>query len=137
MILVSDKSGNDVVTNFGIKDTLRATSGVMSYYKSGSDYIVEIESDDSSATVKLKNAAKNYSIVKKNSTITLKSKSSSSQMPSDDYWFLEDNSIKEDALSEIVSTDNAVDLSTDFESDLLKRATNDLLTASARKRQRK
>ena len=106
---------------------------------SGDDfiYIVEIESDDSMGTVTLKNAAKNYSIVKKGSTVTVKSKNSSAQLPSDDYWFLEDNSLEEDALSEIVSSENAVDLSTDFESDMLKRATNELITTSARKRQPK
>ena len=61
VILVSYASGKDIVTNFGVKDTLRSTSGTLKSKVSGSNYIVTVSGDDTSAIVTLKGAASNVS----------------------------------------------------------------------------
>ena len=64
VILVSPTDGKDLVTNFGVKDTLRATSGTLKAGVSGSSYMVTISGDESSAVVTLKGAASNVLSVK-------------------------------------------------------------------------
>ena len=50
--------GNDVITNFGINDTLAITGGrIKSAKADGNDYLVEVESSMYKGTVRLQNAA--------------------------------------------------------------------------------
>ena len=63
-------SGNDVITNFGMNDTLRATSGsIKSVKKSGNDYVISIGKNSTIATVTLQGTG-NYKFVKNGSVLT-------------------------------------------------------------------
>ena len=64
VLLVSPTDGKDLVTNFGAKDTLRAASGTLKAGVSGSNYVVTISGDDSTAVVTLKGSASNVLSVK-------------------------------------------------------------------------
>ena len=57
VILMGSSDGNDLVTNFGVKDTLKATDGTLKSKVSGSNYILTISDDDNTAKVTLKGAA--------------------------------------------------------------------------------
>ena len=136
---VRSDGGKDVITNFGENDSVKSAHGqITKFSTSGNDYILKFDDPNATGTVTLKNVAQNYSVVKSGSIIKLKSKGSSSQLPaSDDYWFLNEPTVEENPLSEIVSTDHAVELDTDFENELLKRSTHELISVSARHRRQK
>ena len=55
--LVSYTSGSNLITNFSVGDTLRNTSGTMSYETAGDDVIVSINKGKTTATVTLEGAA--------------------------------------------------------------------------------
>ena len=134
--LFSYASGDDTITNFGVGDTLRSTSGTLSYAQSGNDYVVTITKSGQKAvgTVTLQDAAENYTLQKSGSNYIARPKmTSSAQMPSD-YWFLNEETTESD-LDQIVEKETAVDMPTDFMADALNRKEN-LLVISARKRQK-
>ncbi|MBR1578947.1 MAG: hypothetical protein IJ668_00385, partial [Selenomonadaceae bacterium] len=64
VILVSPTDGKDLVTNFGVGDTLRAASGTLKTGVSGSNYLATISGNGSTAVVTLKGAASNVLSVK-------------------------------------------------------------------------
>ena len=99
-------SGADVITNFKAGDTLQSTSGTLSYKKSGNNYIVTIKKSGKTevGTITLQNAAKNYTLKKNGAYITAKAKTNSNaQMPSDDYWFLNEESASTDELENLLN----------------------------------
>ena len=131
-------SGNDVVTNFGVNDTLKCTSGTMTLKKSGKDYVVTIKKSGQTAvgTITLQGAAENYTLKKSGSYITAKANTNSNaQMPSDDYWFIDEQN-DADQLSEILPLENiSVGLEEQF--DLKNMLKTNELTYSARHRLKK
>ena len=132
MMLFSYASGKDVVTNFGVNDTIKVTSGtIKSYAASGSDYVIKI-AGSSTAYVTLSGAADNLTLKKSGSTLTARAKSSIAELPSaaEDYWFTPDDSA-EDELGEIIASDSAIDLRFDELSETIKTSTIEL-TGSAR-----
>ena len=134
--LFSYESGDDTITNFGLGDTIQSTSGTLSYKQSGNDYIVSIKKSGQSAvgTITLTDAAEDYSLIKSGSYLIARPKElSSAQMPSD-YWFLNEDQIGS-PLEGIVDKEAAVDMPTDFMTDVLKQKTTDLI-GSARKRRK-
>ena len=62
-------SGDNVITNFGVNDTLKATSGGLKYQKSGDDEIVSISSGTTVSTVTLKGAG-NYAFNRNGKILT-------------------------------------------------------------------
>ena len=70
VIAVNYLSGKDVVTNFGVNDTLRNTGGTMAYKKSGTNYIVSIKKNSTTATVTLQGAAEHLKLKKSGSLLT-------------------------------------------------------------------
>ena len=57
------------------------------------------------------------------------------ELPSEEYWF-EGSSMEESPLNEIVSTEAALDLSTDIGADRFKQSLKDLTLGSARRHQK-
>ena len=110
--------GKNVITNFGTGDTLKSTSGTLSYETSGDDYIVSITKSGKSATITLEGAAasgvlqKNRSgdaVILRNVVMievgsggsvgyTREQLEAGAQLPasSDDYWFMDDEATSAD-----------------------------------------
>ena len=95
--------GNDVIYNFGTRDTLRIISGSISdSYADGSDYVIEVGDGTYSGSVTLKNV-KAIKASGKNVTATRLN----SQLP--EYWF--ESEALEDELGELIGEaplDNAI-----------------------------
>ena len=64
-------TGNDVITNFGVNDTLRNTSGTLSFKKSGDNYIVTSKKNSTTGTVTLEGAG-NLTLIKSGANIVVK-----------------------------------------------------------------
>ena len=136
--LFSYASGNDVITNFGLNDTLKSTSGTLSYKQSGNDYVVTITKSGKTevGTITLQGAAENYTLKKSGAYLTARRKTTSANVSEEGYWFLEEEpTVETSELNEIVSNDAAVDMPTDFMADALTRASS-TLTVTARKNRR-
>ena len=105
-------SGNDVITNFGLNDTIRCTSGAFSSIETiDNDIVISMEKGSTVGTVRLKDAATNYTLTQNGSYITAQVDTlSSEQLPAEEYWFLDnDNSSDElDGLIEDKATDNLI-----------------------------
>ena len=127
-------SGDDVITNFGLGDTLQVTSAkTISTVQSGSDLIVTMTANGTTGTVTLQDVADKYTFVKSGKNFIVRSKPSltSAQQPSDEYWFLnEDSTVERSELNEIVSSETAIDLPDDFINDALNRKTPDLVNVT-------
>ena len=109
--------------------------------KSGDDYIITMTSGTTKGTVTLQDAATNYTLTKSGKNFIVRPKATTAkELPADDgYWFLDESAtdeVKESPLSEIVSSESAVDMPTDFFGDALKQSTNELVQ-TARHRQKK
>ena len=68
VFMFSYAAGNNVVTNFGANDTVRNTSGTMSYSISGDDVLVTIKKGSTSGTTTLQGAAVFNGLFKKTSS---------------------------------------------------------------------
>ena len=108
----SSADNDNLITNFGVNDTLRMTAGnTMSFVESGDDYIVTLKGKNYTGTVTLEGAAAIGELVKSrdgksamlfvNTTIIIgtdgdevstEPRKSSAQMPiaAEDYWFTSD-----------------------------------------------
>ena len=133
--LFSYASGDDVILNFGLGDTIQSTTGTLSFKQSGDDYVVSIikSGKNEVGTVTLKDAAENYTLQKSGSTyLVARPKSMSANVTEEEgYWFLDEaeaETPEESPLSEIVSTDASVELNDDLMSDALNRKSNALLS---------
>ena len=84
-------------------------------------------------TVTLQDVADKYTFVKSGKNFIVRSKPSltSAQQPSDEYWFLnEDSTVERSELNEIVSSETAIDLPDDFINDALNRKTPELVNVT-------
>ena len=63
-------SGSNVITNFGVNDTLMATSGTLSVKKSGSNAVVTIKKSSTSSKITLQGAGA-YDFINSNNTLTV------------------------------------------------------------------
>ena len=125
--------GSDAVSGINSTDTIRLKNAVdVSTLKSGNDLILNV----GSARMTLQDAATNYTLQKSGKNFIARPKAVSTtakELPADDgYWFLEDNA-EESPLSEIVSSESAVDMPTDFD-EMFKVATAELTTNIERNR---
>ena len=68
VFMFSYAAGDNVITNFGANDTLRNTSGTMSYEVSGDDVIVSITKSKTTAKVTLQGAGVYGDLIKKTNT---------------------------------------------------------------------
>ena len=108
-------SGDNVITNFGVGDTLQATNGTLSTQKSGSDYVVTITKSETTANVTLLGAADVGTVQfnTKKTAMILRS-AIALELPSEDYWFTEDEAMADascnevDALMSEAAIDNAL-----------------------------
>ena len=125
MFLFSSADGDNVITNFGVEDTLRLTAGnIQNYYASDNDYVINVKGTKYSGSVTLQNVG---SIRVSGRSVT--ATQVNAQLPADDYWFEKER--EDDPLSSIITKECAVELSEEPISELLKRSTIEL-TASAR-----
>ena len=99
--------GNNVITNFGIGDTLKSTTGTLSYAKSDNDYIVSITKSGKTSKITLEGAAEVGTVQfnTKKTAMILRS-AISLELPSEDYWFEQDSAT--DELGELLG-DSAID----------------------------
>ena len=99
--------GNDVITNFDTKDTLRISSGTIgSYYASGNDYVIEVQSGTATGKITLQNVS---SVKVSGKKITAKSVSAELPSSSEDYWFMTDETNDElGVLLDDATLDNAI-----------------------------
>ena len=114
----SSADGNNVITNFGINDTLKMTAGqTISTQTSGDDVIVTLKGKSYTGTVTLEGVAGNvFQINNSAKTLRMRAPSgSSAEMPADEdgYWFLNDETTPEtfgevDAMMGEVESDNAL-----------------------------
>ena len=125
--------GNNVITNFGAGDTLKSTSGTLSFNKSGDDYVVSIKKSGTTAKITLEGAAALGTLQKNTSgnAIVLRSETMIEQLPSaaEDYWFTADDS-DADELGGIISSDAPVEMQFDELSETFEHKIE--LTSSAR-----
>ena len=134
--------GSNVITNFGKGDTLRATSGTLTYKQNGSNYVVTIASDTKKSTVTLLDAAENYTLQSSKDGKSIIARSTASifelnELPpsAEDYWFEQDSAISNDELGEIISIDAAIDLNFDALTESFKPKLD--LTPTARHQSKK
>ena len=102
-------NGNNVIKNFSTGDTIKSTSGTISYEKSDDehDYIVSITKGKTTSTITLEgaadlgtlqiNTAKNAYILRTTRTIVLNEAPASAE----DYWFTEDEAIADSAGNDV------------------------------------
>ncbi len=133
--------GNNVILNFGANDTLQMTSGtLMSGAAVGDDYVVTLKGKSYSGTVTLKDVGdESFRVSSDGKFLRMKSSGSNNEtnamMPptEDDYWF-ENETSEVSPLDEILSTEAALDLSTEI---LPTTRTWQLVTADGSARSRK
>ena len=71
VMLFASNTGNNVVTNFGINDTLKCTAGsIKSVKKSGNDYVVSLKGATASGTVTLKGTGA-YRFIRNDNVLTV------------------------------------------------------------------
>ncbi len=122
----SSGEGNNVITNFGVNDTLKMTAGLtMTTQVSGDDVIVTLKGASYTGTVTLQGVAGNvFQINNSAKTLRMRAPSNSSaEMPAaeDGFWFLEDETTSDtvgevDAMMAEVDLDNSLgklDIGTD------------------------
>ena len=128
MFLFRSDGGKDIITNFSENDTLKITAGnIQNYYVSGSDYVVNVKGNKYSGSVTLQGAADIGTLRKSGNSLTLRT--SSYELPSDDYWFESDAAIDDPIVS--------IDLNFDQLRETFKQSALDRLTSSARYRLKK
>ena len=106
--------GKNVIKNFGAGDTLKATSGTLSYTQVDDDYVVSIKKSSTTAKITLEGAAANGTLQKNTSgdAVVLRTASVIEQLPAsaEDYWFTAEDS-SSDELGELINDaelDNAL-----------------------------
>ena len=129
--------GENVIANFGAKDTLKSTSGTLSYKKSGGDYIVSITKGKTTAKITLDGAASSGTLTlsKDGNSLTMNAFENAAQLPCDQYWFEEPNTAS-DELTEIISDDAAIDLNFDQMKETFKPPTAYLTKIARRNKQK-
>ena len=126
VVMYADGDGDDTIKSYKAGDKIQIVDGAIdSVSLKGST--VKLNVGDGSLTIKsvvkkeltiidADGVESTYKFTKQNNDLDSARISTSNQFLTEDYWF--DQSIEESPLSEIVSTETALELSTDFDSRL-------------------
>ena len=142
----SSADDDNIITNFSAGDTLKLTSGnTITFEQSGNDYVVTLQGSKYTGHVTLEGAVANGTLKKSGSKalIMTANRTTSAELPSDDYWFMDEEytaSATANEIDELIAEpviDNATALTEELFADVKATRFEEMTALTARRKTQK